>query len=348
MNVISPSIQDADDPLDRSAPSGGLLFILGAPRSGTTWLAKLFDSHPDVLYRNEPDTVLHEPRLPLLCPAEQVAAHRPLARDYLDRLLALRSLRSSGSLPTFRKRGQSLTGHRLRSVLIQALHAAQTLQRYLPQDVLERIPVPDPRRGRAAVPPLIVVKSVNARGRARLFAEVAPHGRIIFLLRHPCGQVASVLRGVALGAFAPPDREEILATPLAARCGLTRAGFAALRPAEQFAWHWAILNQMALDDLAPLGPERLRVVHYHDMVAAPQAAMAALFDFAGLSPDRQSAAFLERSTHHTGRDGYYRVLKRDGQQAVNRWRSELAEDDQRRILAIADQVAVGRQISAAD
>jgi LPS sulfotransferase NodH len=28
------------------------ILILGAPRSGTTWLAKIIDSHPDVLYRH--------------------------------------------------------------------------------------------------------------------------------------------------------------------------------------------------------------------------------------------------------------------------------------------------------
>ena len=34
------------------------ILIVGAPRSGTTWLAKILDSHPDVLYRHEPDEVV--------------------------------------------------------------------------------------------------------------------------------------------------------------------------------------------------------------------------------------------------------------------------------------------------
>ena len=38
-----------------SEVSGCPILILGAPRSGTTWLAKIIDSHPDVLYRHEPD-----------------------------------------------------------------------------------------------------------------------------------------------------------------------------------------------------------------------------------------------------------------------------------------------------
>ena len=32
------------------------LLLFGMPRSGTTWLGKIFDSHPRVLYRHEPDT----------------------------------------------------------------------------------------------------------------------------------------------------------------------------------------------------------------------------------------------------------------------------------------------------
>ncbi len=315
-----------------------LLFVIGAPRSGTTWLAKMFDSHPDVLYRNEPDTVLHEPRLPLLCPPEDIARHRALTADYLTRLIALRSLKSAGSLPVFRKRDQSKLAHRLRTGLIYALHAAATARHWLPEDAVERVPIPDP--GHAA--PLVVIKSVNARGRARLFAAAAPGSRIVFILRHPCAQVSSVLRGVRSGEFAPPDRHEILGTALAARHGLTKARFDALTPAEQFAWHWAILNQMALDDLADLGPERVRLVHYRDVVAAPLPAMNALFAFAGLPPDRQAEAFLERSTSYSGRDGYYTVMKGNAEAEVDRWRTELAAEDQRRILAIAEQFAVGR------
>ena len=42
------------------------ILILGAPRSGTTWLAEIIDSHPDVLYRHEPDVTLPSPQAGLL------------------------------------------------------------------------------------------------------------------------------------------------------------------------------------------------------------------------------------------------------------------------------------------
>jgi hypothetical protein len=33
-----------------------LLLVVGAPRSGTTWLGKILDSHPHVVYRHEPNS----------------------------------------------------------------------------------------------------------------------------------------------------------------------------------------------------------------------------------------------------------------------------------------------------
>ena len=134
----------------------GLLFILGAPRSGTTWLAKIFDSHPDVLYRNEPDTVLHEPRLPLLCPPEDIGRYRDIARAYVERLLDVRTLKTAGSMPVFAKRYAMPLAHPLRLLWIYALQVAHEVRRG--RAIAQRLPVPDlvrpnlTRRGCASRP----------------------------------------------------------------------------------------------------------------------------------------------------------------------------------------------------
>src|SRR5215472_7584402 len=73
------------------------VLLLGAPRSGTTWLGKIFDSHPNVLYRNEPDTELPSETLSLLCRVEDLERYRYVARAYLERLIDTRKLRSAGS-----------------------------------------------------------------------------------------------------------------------------------------------------------------------------------------------------------------------------------------------------------
>ena len=35
--------------------SGPPILLFGAPRSGTSWLGRILDSHPDTLMRHEPD-----------------------------------------------------------------------------------------------------------------------------------------------------------------------------------------------------------------------------------------------------------------------------------------------------
>ena len=56
------------------------VFIVGTARSGTTFLAKLLDSHPDVLYRHEPDSVLVNTEIPFLQRREDLGTFLAPAR----------------------------------------------------------------------------------------------------------------------------------------------------------------------------------------------------------------------------------------------------------------------------
>ena len=49
-----------------SAPmfQSNAILVFGMRRSGTTWLAKIFDSHPETLYRHEPDSWIALPEVP--------------------------------------------------------------------------------------------------------------------------------------------------------------------------------------------------------------------------------------------------------------------------------------------
>jgi hypothetical protein len=230
--------------------------------------------------------------------------------------------------------------HPLRRHWIYALHCAAALP--AGKGLAERLPVPDLLRSDAN--PTVVIKSVNARGLARLFLEAMPDSRMIVILRHPCGQIGSVVRGLASGVFAPPDRAEVLATAEARQFGLTAERFAALEPVEQWSWHWAILNQKAHDELAT--SSRVKFVLYEDIAANPEARVRELFAFCGLDWTARTAAFLDRSTTYTGKSGYYGV-QRDSRAAAQKWRSEVPEEAQRRIIAIAREVPVGRLLTEA-
>lgn len=317
-------------------PNNRLILILGAPRSGTSWLAKIFDSHPDVLYRHEPDTVLRDETLPWMCSPEDAPIYQHAAESYLRQLIDTATLKSAGSLPIFPKRHRGMLATRIRSGIIYGLRATELARVARPWARCVRIP---DRLDLARHPDVrVVLKSVSSRGRAGLFAHALPGARIILIVRDPFGQIASMLRGEALGMFEDElPVAEVLMTQEARHYGLTPERFASLPIVERFAWNWAVLNEKAINDLA--GIPTARVLRYQDLGANPADEARALLAFCGLDWDPQTEAFVQHSTTHSGPDRYYQVMK-DTPEAMNCWRKDLSLDDQRRILAVVRQTSL--------
>ena len=238
-------------------------------------------------------------------------------------------------MPVFRKRYHSAAQHAARNGIIYGLRVVEKATRA--SAAAKHFPVPDMVDFRRHPDLRVVIKSVSSRGRVRLFAEALPGVRIIFIVRDPFGQIASMIRGAALGKFGPPAVEEVLGTDQARRYGLSEDGLKALPPIEQFAWHWAVLNEKAIQDLEnmPSG----KVLRYQDLCSDPAGVSRSLFDFAGLSWNPQTAAFIEKSTHAHGPDRYYQVFK-DPSASLNKWRNELPPDDQRRILDVVRRTSM--------
>lgn len=219
-----------------SSSPAPVTMLLGSPRSGTSWIAKILDSHPDVIYRHEPDISRPNTSFPFICPDfATIAAHQEAARKYLLSLLDERTLKSAGSRPVFSKKYRSPVSHnlyRLEAELFRVLSHLPLLGRPARRMHLS---------GRLEAPRELslpyVIKSVSSLGRAGLFAAAMPEARMVLILRHPCGQIASSLRGLALRKFensAVPGGG--LKTGLAERHGLTPERFARLPAVEQHAW----------------------------------------------------------------------------------------------------------------
>jgi hypothetical protein len=335
-----PSSNVGPSPDFLSSNGENLVLLLGAPRSGTTWLAKILDSHPDVLYRHEPDTVIRNDAIPYLCPREAVSNFRSQAREYLVRLVDVHTLKSAGSRPVFQKRFRSALSGRLHTGLIYALHAASRMPGRSRWS--RRLSIPDLMRGPPAAKPTLVVKSVSSRGRIRLYGEALPASRIAFILRHPCGQVASTLHGIKTGKFERRESfKSVLVLEEAKKFALSPARFAALSPVQQCAWHWALLNQKALNDLASLEPSRAMVLRYEDACAEPVRWAQELLNFAGLDWNRQTAAYVQSSTSGGDNEEFYGT-NRDPLSAANKWRNSLTDAEQRQILEIAASVPAGQ------
>jgi hypothetical protein len=338
-------------------PTVKINWILGSPRSGTSWLGKIFDSHPDVLYRNEPDMELRDEALPFLCRVEDLERYRDVAIGYLNQLINRRTLGRAGSLPVFRKNYQTPKAYWLRLGIVYGLH----LSNFATRDTQWNKVVPDIIDRGCWPQPTVVIKSVRAHGRARLFLEALPGSRVVIIIRHPCAQVASLRRGLALDKFGKQNLLQSLLRCLvwqfARRHRLSELVSAdqaqqpddltaqALPTVEQLAWNWATLNQKMIDDLTGLCS--VRIVRYEDLAADPAAVVKELFAFTGLTWNPQTAAFIMKSTTFKGRDRYWGLKKNSNAMTV-KWRKQLSSDEQRRILDIAHSVPIGRLFGKID
>ncbi|MDA8249567.1 MAG: sulfotransferase [Rhodospirillales bacterium] len=307
-----------------------MLLLLGAPRSGTTWVGKVFDSHPDVLYRHEPDTVVRGGALPKVMAVREIPNWTAEARAYLLRLAALSPLRASGHLPLFAKSYRGAAAQRTHSGAIYLLRLLSALPRVGTR--LQSLPVPD----LAARPPrLVVIKSVISCGCAGLYAAALPEARIIFLVRPPFGQVASMLHGTKLGKVNGVRAVVGLGDwPVAARYGLSETDLARLPLVERLAWMWVLQNEAALTGLADR--PGVRVMPYRALRDDPAGASRALFDFAGLDWSPRTEEFVARSTRAGLYEGYFGVY-RNTTAPEKKWRTLLSAADRRRIVAIVRQ-----------
>ena len=295
------------------------ILVFGMPRSGTTWIGKLFDSHPYTLYRHEPDSV-RRLAMPLFPEAEDA----PRYRDELERFIALlprmRSPEVVGKLPLFAKSYQSTFALAAYRASVVAAKVASRARRHFP--CLYR---PTAEGDEQAS---VVWKSIESSGRLGLCIQALPQARAIHLTRHPCGYVASVMRGHAARRFtgeAPGTDDRwllklLLATATGKQHGLTVDDLARLPLDERLAWRWVLIQEKILADVA--GCERVLTVQYEDVCARPIEMTRRMFTFAGLDWQAQTERFIEASTHGTGTD-YYSVFK-NPQASADRWRSELS------------------------
>ncbi len=306
------------------------------PRSGTTWIGKVFDSHPGVSYRHEPDTqyVLND-IMDLYPDSSEAARYREPVQAYCREHLSRCTVRTCGKAPFFPKRNQSAVGRWTQQARV---FAAKLAERALGRTVEWDYPLNGAR---------VVWKSIESLGRLGVLLPAIPDSNAIIIQRDPCGYAASVLRGERLGRFSASSSitedwgvfEKMLATPYAQQVGLSRERIEALAPHQRLAWMWILTNQKACDDTH--GREDTRIVRYEDLCRNPRGGFQALFSFCGLDWDPQTDAFIGYSTATKHDKAYYSVVK-DPLKAAYRWREEFDEKQIADIREIVDETPVGQ------
>ncbi len=311
------------------------VLLFGMPRSGTTWLGKIFDSHPRVLYRHEPDTWQRLRDVPMLVDRSVAVSYAVRLQSFVESMPAMRADRVCGKRPLFPKEYASAWAVR-RYALQSVIHKA------LARAGLNTDPPASPQPG-AGESYRLVWKSIESLGRLGLLLECLPQARAIQILRHPCGYVASVVRGEAAARFDHnaaandfPVYEMLARTPQAMRRGLSLDTFKSMSVVERLAWRWVLFNEFAAEQTA--GDSRYRALVYEELCAAPQIVTRQLFEFAALDWNTQTDAFLQASTSRA-RDDYYSVFK-DPLASAWRWQGEMPVADVAKVAAIARKSTV--------
>ncbi|WJW75345.1 sulfotransferase [Thiohalobacter sp. IOR34] len=312
-----------------------LTLLFGMPRSGTTWIGKTFDSHPEVSYRHEPDSQFRlDDIMPLYPDPADAADYRQGVRAYCEEVLPRCTVRTCGKLPLFRKAGQSWLqwqGLRLR------VFSARLLERLLGRRLVWK----------AAPGGRLVWKSIESLGRLGTLLRVIPDSRAVLIVRDPCGYVASVLRGEQAGRFGAADSiaEDynlfalLLQTEYARAIGLELKAIRAASPVQRLAWLWVLNNEKACRDIQ--GLPQAAILRYEDLCRVPREGFRRLFDFCGLAWSPQTERFIAASTEAGHQAAYYAVVK-DPLRAANRWREELDEGQIEAIRSLVRQHPVGR------
>src|SRR6202044_1346528 len=119
----------------------------------------------------------------------------------------------------------------------------------------------------------LVIKSVRLSAGIGAFARAYPNGRALLILRHPSGQVGSVMRGPRLGRFdlaeAGTDMpfDEVEAIRFAARHGVEEEVFQRLPDAAKYAWSWREFCETAGAGIEGRGNAQVGI--YEDLCAKP-------------------------------------------------------------------------------
>ena len=310
-----------------------MIFIFSSPRSGSTWVAKAFDSHPDTLYLHEPDIVDRGNDLLPHWFEDDAADCSDKARQYLSRLSQNRNLRTVGTRPLFRKSYRSGIGFGIRTGLI---YAGKGLEKAGFTAMSGRIEIPD--MARAGFSPRLVMKSVSALGRIEALVKSAVPMSPVLLLRNPCAYVQSYLRGNRMGVMrAPGMMGRLLKTRSARRLNVNPALDKTDDPVERLTWEWLLANCEAAEAITQAGG---LVVRYEDVATSPEKELRSLFSKLGLDWSENTTQFLKTSS--AGEGSYY-SLSRDPMVAISRWKKEMAGADIEKVKDIVSRDPVGRQ-----
>ena len=321
--------------LNTSNDNPNLILLCGLPRSGTTWLGKLFDSSPHTLYRHEPDSVERLSWLPLYV-EEEVEGGKEKILEYVQNIPYISDSKVSASMPVFKK---SYMGPGKQMLVDQTLRIIKVCSKLGLESQVPGFCTPsDPSHFR------LVWKSIESSGRLGFLSEHLERKRIIFILRHPCAITNSVARG-GLKQFNNYDVVEdwevfqaLLDTREGKKWGVSFEQIKEMKPLERIGWKYLVTMEKAIEDLK--GKKDCKLVVYEELCENSLPIIQDLFEFCNMTFEEQSSSFLKQSTSRT--DSRYYSLTKLPLDAAYKWKKQLDPSDQKLLLKLLERSPLAR------
>lgn len=309
-----------------------MIFLVGMPRSGTTWVAKGIDSNPAVHYLHEPDSI-QRLDVPILVPADGVEQYQSIVDDYLSAVLNVNDLKVQGRLPFFPK--DHFSGLQLQ-INRASVYAIKALSRLMPCMTDRPPPLFKPYGDF-----VVFIKSIESSGRVKLLANSAHCSKIVLLARHPCAVINSEIRGEQKNLFSSNTPiyenwglfEKLLQSSSALEAGLSLDRLRAMSIAERLAWKWRIFYESMLEDSKL---EKCSLVYYERICLAPNEEFRQIFKFLGLEFTNATAHYLNNSTSSHS-ESYYSVSK-NPKTAMSSWKTQMSEKDIAQVLSVTQHL----------
>jgi hypothetical protein len=312
-----------------------IILLLGAPRSGTSWLAKILDTYPSVWYCHEPMKGSQIRQLHQL-----VTRVKPGELQFEERPLLLNALAAGAYFwmrpPFFPKSFLRIPP----KLLLAAWTSVKLLRRSYRAFNYSFRPSPE-------LPYDLLIKEVDWQGQSAALIKALQPDHLIILVRHPCAVVNSRLQGVCLGLMKDYragwlERNEERCRQL----GYAPDAVREMADYEFFALRWLLSNQEYQALVHAHG--KAITIRYEDLCRDPLG--VARFLFTAL--DWEMSPVTERFVRHSSSGGLrawltallrrkrdYYGLYRNSTTTVQSWQQRLTPAQQRRILAITGVTA---------
>ncbi len=300
-------------------------------RSGTTWIGKLFDSHPDTVYRHEPDSIFAMDGVPYYPDLEKDRLDADSLSTFFDAVDSASRPHIVAKLPLFPK-------NFLGAVSFATLRASASMSKVVKRLAGVELPVLNVLKSLPDYRGTLVWKSVEAPCRVGLFATSLPKSRSVFVMRHPCGYLNSYVRGQDSGNMPATTDDDfdvgiwerrLTSAPARAR-GIDIDAVRRWSRKERMVWEWVIDNEKALADID--GLDNVLLVNYDALCEDPVAGTRAMIEFAGLEWDEQTEAFIGAGAARD--DARYFSVMKDPRIAANAWKEQLAAEDRQLVIDI--------------